>query len=244
MPASARERVKSYLRRQLSLDQTVGNLGQTLERVAPDVEVILDIGANVGNVTLTLLEMFPKATVYAFEPCSSTFQELSARVGSSPHADRARLFNLGFYSEERQAVLNLTNSNAANSLLPIVDEYRDACPQIDEIATEDVSLVRLDDFVVAHSIDRIGLMKIDVEGAEFEVLSGGRATLAERTDVVLCEISFVRWERSHGRYLDILRVLHEAGFAPAEVYDIAQNQVSEWRLQQMDCVFRRFSEPS
>jgi FkbM family methyltransferase len=243
LPEAVKERARAYARSRLGVGP-IPTLEWALSRIDEDINTVFDIGANVGGMTLAILERFPKATVFAFEPCKSTYDRLKRRVAASPYADRVKAFNHGFYSDDRTAQLSVTSSDAANSLLRMAPEYREACPHIEELGTEDVELRRLDDFVRQHGIQHIDLMKVDVEGAEYEVLSGGRETLLHVVDTVFCELSFVRSPRSQGRYLDVLHLMHECGFAPAELYDIAQGElmgrVPLWRLSQMDCVFRKY----
>lgn len=243
MPRGFKERVKEFVRANVGVGGQE-DLGLVFSRIDTEITTIFDIGANIGDVTLMLLERFPRATVFAFEPCSTTFQRLSERVAASPMGDRVRLFNHGFYNEEGSRTLHVTSHHGANSLLDITPEYREMNPQVVESSSESIKLVRMDDFVAQNAVGHIDLMKIDVEGAEYEVLAGGRRTLESSVDVVLCELSMIRWPRAEGRYIQILQLMHECGFAPAELYDIAQGDPQDrrhmWRLAQLDCVFRRY----
>jgi FkbM family methyltransferase len=232
--------VKDYLRANLQPRDEV--FWVALGRFDPSIKTIFDVGANVGDVTLHMLEVFPAATIYAFEPCASTFGVLSQRVAESPHWSRVKLFNLGLYDESSSLTLNITSHHGANSLVGITPEYHVANPHIQETAGEEIELVRLDDFIRAQGVTHIDLMKIDVEGAEYQVISGGSDSMKSMVDAVMCEISFVRHPRSHGEFIRLFELMHELGFAPAEFYDIAQGDTGTvWRLGQLDCVFRRFS---
>ncbi|HEY5477377.1 MAG TPA: FkbM family methyltransferase [Tepidiformaceae bacterium] len=247
LPRGVKDRVKRWVRSNVGVDPAGGDAGgieTALRRVDPRITVVFDIGANVGDVTCLMLEMFPKATVFAFEPCSSTFARLRERMMASQYGDRVRLFNHGFYDEECTRALHVTSHHGANSVLEIAPEYHEMNPHIQTKGVEGISLTRLDDFVVEQGINHIDLVKIDVEGAEYEVLSGGERTLRAMVDVVFCELSFVRWPREDGRFIQILQLMHQCGFAPAELYDVAQvdpgKSNAKWRLAQVDCVFRRY----
>ena len=212
-----------------------------IRRLNLDSGVVFDVGANVGDMTFAMLEVFPKATIYAFEPCSGTHQALAERVAGSRNAGRVRLFRNGFFDQATVRPLNVTSFNGANSLLGITPEYHEMNPHIEERTTEDITLVRLDDFVREQGIRHIDLIKIDVEGAEYEVLAGGRETLSTMVDAVIVEISFVRHPREQGEFIRVFEILHECGFAPAEVYDVGHAETQRvWRLAQFDCVFRRY----
>jgi FkbM family methyltransferase len=192
-------------------------------------------------MTIAMCMSFPDATVHAFEPYSKTFATLRARVEASPYRDRVRLHNFGFYDKKGEAPLHLTSHHGANSLVAISSTYRVFNPHVREEDSEDVQLVRLDDFVAEAGISHIDLMKVDVEGAEFEVLAGGVRTLSSVVDTIFCEMSFARFPRERGEYIRLFQMLHDCGFAPAEIYDVAQGDTGDqWRLAQFDCVFKSF----
>lgn len=215
-------------------------IGPVLSRMERDLTVVFDIGANVGDVSCYLLHYFPRATVHAFEPCRATYETLVANVARAGLSDRFRPHRLGFFDQETVGTLHVATAHGANSMVPPGEEYLQVNPHIATIGTEQIPLMRLDDFVDRERIDHIDLVKIDVEGVELQVLRGGRETFSTRVDTVIMEISFVRRRREEAEYLGIFRLLHEYGFAPAEIYDVAHAGRGPWKLAQFDCVFRRF----
>lgn len=216
----------------------------SLSRLAPDLRTVFDVGANVGDMTMAVCERFPAATVYAFEPSTATFETLRVRVEASPNRDRIRLHQLGFYDRNGTAPLHVTSHSGANSLVDISSAYHVFNPHVQEVDLEDVRLVRLDDFVDEAGIAHIDLMKVDVEGAEYEVFAGGVRTLSSMVDTVFCELSFARFPRERGEFIRVCQVLHDCGFAPAEIYDVAIGDTGDqWRLAQFDCLFKSFRPP-
>jgi FkbM family methyltransferase len=216
-------------------------IGPVLRRMERDKSVIFDIGANVGDVSSYLLHYFPSATVFAFEPCSATYEQLLANVQKTGYGDRFRPFRLGFFDEETEGMLHVTSAHGANSLVTPGEEYRSLNPHIKTVATEQIPLMRLDDFVARERIDKIDLVKIDVEGVEQQVLRGGADTFANRVATVVMEVSFVRRPRGDGEYIRLFQLLHDYGFAPAEIYDLSHAEgAGAWKLAQFDCVFRKY----
>jgi len=216
-------------------------IAAVLDHVDPGITTIFDIGANIGDVSLYMLRRFTKAKVHSFEPCSGTYAQLLENLRIAGYADRAQPHRLGFYDQEVQGKLNISSFHGANSMLDISEEYREMNPHVVNLATEEIPLVRLDDYVQSQGIKHIDLVKIDVEGVERQVLLGGRDTFTTKVDTVLMEISFVKHPRATGEYINLLQLMHEYGFAPSEIYDVAHSeQEQEWRLAQIDCVFRRF----
>jgi FkbM family methyltransferase len=216
-------------------------IGPVLHGMNRDLETVFDIGANVGDISLLMLYYFPKATVYSFEPCSATHDMLVNNIAKSDYSGRSRPFRLGFFDEEKEATLNITSFHGANSMLEMTEEYQNLHPHIEKVKTEQISLMRLDDFVSRHNIDHIDLVKIDVEGVEQQILNGGAETFSRKVDSVVMEMSFFRNPRESGEFINLFQIMHNYGFAPAEIYDLDHVKDSDkWKLVQFDCVFRRF----
>jgi hypothetical protein len=77
------------------------NLKSDLERLGfspAKAQVILDIGANDGRWLTTVYEIFPRATIHAFEPVPTTFEALCSNVEKRP---RVRTYCQGFSSEAK-----------------------------------------------------------------------------------------------------------------------------------------------
>ena len=137
----------------------------------PRMDVIVDVGANVGEWSRSAHERWPSATIHAFEPAETTYAALVEAVAGLPvHPVRAALS-----SETGEAVLHAVPGLPGLSSL----HYRDlAAHDLDMTDEETVSRLRLDDFAAREGIDRIDLLKIDVEGHELEVLMGASGLLS------------------------------------------------------------------
>lgn len=216
-------------------------IGPVLRGMNRNLRTVFDIGANVGDVSSLMLYYFPQATVFSFEPCTSTYAALTANIRKTGYADRSRTFKLGFFDEEKQGDLHITSFHGANSMLGLSDEFRRMNPHITEVESERIDLVRLDDFVREQGIEHIDLVKIDVEGVEQQILKGGAETFRSKVDSVIMEISFVRNARGNGEYIRLFEIMHDYGFAPAQIYDLSHSEGQrDWPLAQFDCVFTKY----
>jgi FkbM family methyltransferase len=141
--------------------------------------LVLDIGAHDGLLTLKLAALHG-ARVHAFEPLPAAFARLSAAVAAAPAAVRARiaLHAEALGEAAGTAVLEVPSVGgvAQEQWASMVKDYtaiRAADPRVDAIARHAVPVRRLDDLGLAG----VRAIKLDVEGAEAEVIRGGAATI-------------------------------------------------------------------
>lgn len=141
--------------------------------------VILDIGANIGAVSLALASQFPDARLYSFEPFPANFELLQHNLSGYPNAQQLP-YGLGCETTEAVYTQCPDPKNFGGGGFfgggPNADERRVTLPVM----------------AVREAFDQLGitqvdLIKIDVEGAEYdvmtsmpvEVLSGVRRIVGE-----------------------------------------------------------------
>ena len=176
-------------------------------RRANPVQVVFDVGAAVGDKTITFLHTFPQAVVYCFEPQKASFARLSKRTGC--FARRVKLFNVGLYDKTCTLSLRITSYNDASSILPMAG-LEDT--SIKETGAQEIKVYRLDEFLAEQDVPIIDLVKIDVEGVEKEVLAGAAGTLAQKILNVIVEISPLRKGAHSNDHIEVFRRMHDAGF--------------------------------
>ncbi len=172
-------------------------LQQAYERLpsfvpAPD-SIVLDVGANVGMFTLR--QAFRGARVFAFEPNPDAFNRLERNIRENHLSSRATAFPCAL--GERTGRAGLIRTGATIMTRMTVD------------GGEEVDVRTLDDVVRELELERIAILKVDVEGAEGAVLRGGRRALS-RTERVVMEY------HSPELLAEVRAVLGNAGFK--EVY--------------------------
>jgi FkbM family methyltransferase len=158
----------------LYLDQYERDVAAALQRYCQPGMTVLDIGANIGAHTLALGRLVTKqGAVYAFEPMSFAFRKLSRNVSLN---DAAHIHPVNAALGEARAeglVLNYRSS------------WQTIGGRADDAARVDV--IRLDDWCRAHAVDDVGLIKIDVDGNEFDAFAGGAELLRRCRPVIVME---------------------------------------------------------
>jgi len=135
-----------------------------LEKIAKfNPSIIVDGGANVGDYALIINKIIPGCKIFSFEPVDSTFQKL---LDNKKGIDNIIPIKKGLFKENCSSEINLFNSNEHSSLYDI-QRLENGSNQ-----KSIIELVRGDDFMEENKIDSIDLLKLDIEGAEYDALLG------------------------------------------------------------------------
>ena len=146
----------------------------------PESGQLVDIGANIGALTLDWLTRKPRVTVHAYEPNPRTFAVLQRNVLLNRRADRAHLYDEGVWSGAETLLLH---QDRASSVATTAFPDREAVGEPFQVKT-----VGLDEVVGRCPADqRIKLLKIDTEGAEAEILEGAAPATLARVDQCVLE---------------------------------------------------------
>ncbi len=136
--------------------------------------VIIDAGANIGLSTIYLTNQFPKATIIAIEPEKSNFDLLQQNVRQFPNVV---CLNKALWADD--SLLELENPND-----------RKFSFQVKEVTGQQPSAIQginVASLLSQYDCSDIGIMKIDIEGAEKELFSADTSWLA-KTEVIFIEL--------------------------------------------------------
>lgn len=141
---------------------------------------VFDVGANVGELTL-LFSRFAGASgsVHAFEPCGQAFERLEA-VCRAAALRNVRLNRLALAEDEGTVSLHVYDEDYMSwntrALRPLEDYGIDVKP----LRVDEVPATTLDLYCERNAVAEIDLLKVDVEGAEYQVLVGAGRMLREK----------------------------------------------------------------
>jgi FkbM family methyltransferase len=173
-------------------------------------DTLVDAGAHIGDFAECALAYQPWLSVHAFEPLPEAFQTLAERFGSYPHFS-ANQTALGRTPGVRR--FHVSRYSVASSFFELGRELQVGLYGRDfsEDRAITVQVDTLEGYCARHSLRRVRLLKLDVQGAELEVLEGTGSMLDE-TDYVYTEAQFGELYRGAPRFGEICRFLHGRGF--------------------------------
>jgi FkbM family methyltransferase len=157
---------------------------QLLNRHSNPPYCIFDVGANRGQFLALILEQIHDRDfqVHCFEPGTETFKMLTESVSGDR---RVKLNQIGIGPEKGQAILHFdrVGSGLASLTKRKLDHF-----QIDFSQTESIEIETIDTYCANHQIERINLLKLDIEGHELDALSGATQMFDRRAiDIVAFE---------------------------------------------------------
>jgi FkbM family methyltransferase len=142
--------------------------------------VVLDIGANIGAITIPLAASFPECRFYCFEPHPVIYKRLKTNIDLNQfvhvNAVQAAVSDqsgkLDFYAQ---------TDNLNMGLSSLVNVQNNPATKIS------VDCITLDDFFRAKEMPSISAVKIDVQGSEILVLKGMSALIRKHRPVLFFE---------------------------------------------------------
>lgn len=191
-----------------SLDFRDRLAGEDLRDLCPDAQLVLDVGAGEGWFAKQARQVWPNAAIVSFEPAQRhnlTLQKMDDRhsVVRTAVGDRAGV-----------ATLNLTHGAQSNSLLGFLPDGPLAKVHA-EVGHEQVPIVTLDSL----TLGKVDLLKMDVQGAELQVLEGAKELLKRDRPVIYTEVSFQTLYLDHPLLADVDTFLAELGYKRLYLYE-------------------------
>ena len=189
--------------------------------------VIYDIGAYRGGWTRLAADVFAQAQFVLFEANRDHAGELAAT------GRRHVIAALGAQDGGRRAFHLPRQGDVTGASLYVesTTHYADANLQVREIET-----VRLDTLVARDKLPAPDLVKVDVQGAELEVLAGAPETLRD-AQALIVEVSLVDYNKGAPLIAEVIAALDRLGFKCADLCEVHRNDRNF--VLQLDLLFVR-----
>jgi FkbM family methyltransferase len=208
---------------------------ESVLKLLSPLDLIVDIGANRGQFSLLARHCNPTAKIISFEPLPSPAETYRSVFAGD---ERVNLFQSAIGPEQGNVLIHISARDDSSSLLPISDLQAQTFSGTVEVGTTSVAVAPLTMFLAADDIVSQSLLKIDVQGYEYNALQGCQALL-NRFTYIFCECSFV--ELYSGQHLApaVISWLASRGFLIKGMYNAYYN--SDGLAIQADFLFERQS---
>ena len=201
-----------------------------------EIGAVVDIGANRGQFALAARRWFPDAKIFSFEPLPVPAIVFRSVLGGDP---QVVLHEVAIGPETAKAEMHLSARDDSSSLLPISGLQEKVFPGTKEVGRLDVDVAPLDFFFKGESLKFPALLKLDVQGFEYDALLGCESCLGEFR-WVYSECSFVELYEGQRLATDVIKWLLERGFSLQGIYNVAYDK--DGRAVQGDFLFERPSD--
>jgi len=199
------------------------------------IDVVFDIGANVGQYAQELREIGYAGRIVSFEPLSAAFRDLQRWA----QADRRCIaVNAAVGERDGSVELNIAQRSTSSSVLEMLPSHVRAAPESAFRDKELVRIVKLDSVFDNYcSVSDRVYLKIDTQGFEKHVLDGARCSLP-KVQAVQVEMSLIPLYAGQLLFAELFEYLTACGFAMVALEPVFIDPASGEVLQ-FDGIFRR-----
>jgi len=202
------------------------------------VNLVFDVGANIGQFGQLLREGGYRGRIVSFEPLSVARKLLLAASRKDPLWEVAPCAAIG--SDDGEIEIHVSGNWMSSSVLDMVDAHTKAAPESCYVGNERVPLRRLDSIAADYlRPDSVAFLKIDTQGYEDRVLQGATGLLNRCVGLQL-ELSLVSLYEGQRLFDDLIEQVQTSDF---ELWSISPVFVDpqSGRLLQVDATFFRGS---
>jgi FkbM family methyltransferase len=196
------------------------NLVVLVNAMLPKGGVFIDAGANMGYVSLPASQKVGKnGRVFALEPSSRDFSRLLENVSAN---------NLGNIIHPHRLAVSDENGSAN---MAIADEERSCLNTlgaeisfkgVQKIRTEEVDASTIDAFAQKEKINRIDVLKLDVEGGEVKALKGAKGVVGKYRPAIILGVNGGALKSCGTDCIELQKIIDEMGY---RVYKIVERPV-------------------
>ena len=188
-------------------------------------DIIFDVGANLGESIERYLNIFPGATVHSFEPNLKLFNSLKKMYNKS----NIFLNPFGLSNSDSKANLHIASNSNMSSIETI--NYNSKFFKKREIKSEntvEVDLTTIDNYCSKNSINRIDILKLNIQGHEPKCLEGGLSLIKNnKIDFMVIEVDMGdRYGVTH-QLFDIEKHIVPYGYTLFDIILIKRNSLGK-----------------
>jgi len=186
----------------LILEEVLRNGGYLIEDLELEkTATVLDIGAHIGCFTARVAKMVTDGKVFSFEPQADNFRILKRNVRLN-NLSNVYLFKKALAASQGLRKLYLSPQNTGGHSIQQRRSNRFAL----------VDCMTLEQVFISNQINKVNLLKLDCEGAEYEILHGTSKSYLDRIDKIVLE--YHDFEGTSNDIRELEKYLGKNGFKP------------------------------
>ena len=198
----------------------------------------MDVGANIGCTTIIFGQLAKK--VLAFEPTPATFRNLEKNIKNSG-LQNIELYKFTLGDKNSKATVSFSDSNRSGAFIA------DKVDASDYQQSADIEIKKLDEFSSAINLEKIDLLKLDVEGFEQRVIEGGGGVISKHRPLIQLELNSWCLNALHRTslpdFLDFIVERFPVALAiQNKTFLDIHDKKSRWKLMEKNILEDRFKE--
>ncbi|MEJ2060054.1 MAG: FkbM family methyltransferase [Gammaproteobacteria bacterium] len=199
---------------------------------------IIDIGAHVGKWSEMIHSVFPNAPILMIEGNQDHKEKLLGALENIQHRMPDSELEITLLSDQAKEAIyykTINGGTSGNSL------YKENTPSYaKENVIEEIRKTTTLDEIVKRSGPTYDFIKLDVQGAEADVLKGALATM-EHAKFILMETQLLEYNQGAPLFHSIIELMASYGFQMADVYEF--HYLPDGRLNEVDVLFAKSHDP-
>ena len=199
-----------------------------------NINLVLDVGANVGQFGLKIRKAGYRGEIISFEPIPDAANQL--RQVASRHMPWT-VEQVGLGASESELDLNVSESSVFSSFLPQTEFARDFDRSSAVAYVIKAQVRRLDHYLPRVTGKKV-FLKIDAQGFEAQVLSGAGACL-QSVEGILLELPIEHLYKDMWLLEEAVAQLRSLGFVISQLRPVNTLPDDRASIVELDCVFRR-----
>ena len=189
-----------------TVDDLLKEIPHRSPKTAEQIRVIYAVGANKFQEHKLLLDLFPKIEqIYLFEPIPKLVEHLEE---ATANLDYVRVFPYALTDHEGIADFHITNNLESSSLLEL-EKHKEVYPWVEKKETAKVDCRKLETVIHEFNLRVPDLLFIDVQGAEYRIISSLTDKLLSSIKLLYTEASTIEFYKGAKNLRDIQECLND-----------------------------------
>ncbi len=179
--------------------------------------IIFDIGANSGQISLRYHSLYPSAIIYAFEPFPGMYNTLCENI---QQIENISTHQVAIGERKGKSIFFVNHNVDTNSLLEPQKTGLSSDKQVVNKDRIEVDVISIDEFCEINLINNIDILKLDIQGGELAALHGAKKMLkAKNIKLIYTEAYFRKQYVDQPLFHDISTYLEQYGYFVQDIYN-------------------------